>query len=802
MYTEHPKEIKVNRFYFVRHKNNLRPRVFHALKVHNDDVIGIVNFKKEERVKKSELLRFDVSSRLFRFMMRMSTFRNDTNIRKALQKMKMDEYKRHGRDGESREVYGGSRDRESGGAGKKEHAGDKDGESSRDERSRDEDEEGNSTSAAGRNHSNTNLNGNHYPTGKNNEMVKSSRKTIECMNNTEIDSFLLSKDINCFLKSERRINTFDRDMTEQEFEKAYKEYVLMDDKFIPDSEKNSANIIVPGTKEINMYSLYRIVSENGGMENVTNEQKWKSLFYGAMRKTNVSYTVRTFYKKFLYEFEQYRRARHYVNCECTGMCECNDFVDCMGAEHGNKDKPDFAYKFKIREIVKLATSKERYYGHVKLRRNRGLNQYYVQFMGWCKEHSEWYCEDVLSKCEQKREGYVVRKPSRSSKTNNLVNDPLIREKHSHTRTEGEFERDERKYGEMMYDEGHRVYGGEGRYDKSYEDRKYEKPYEDRKYEKQYEDRKYDKQYEDRKYDKQYEDRKYSPSYVDRTNTDTYIPNKYFLSSIDKKVIEMRNTIQRNLERNQIEVNNLESDIKNKLERDIRNCVQKGMENEMRVMKGGMLGEFKVKKDVGGALRHRKSSEEEGMKYVDDAVKRSGGDEIRSGEEGRAKYVEDAMWRNGEESRVKYVDEEHAVKHGDEDRMKYGDEYIRRNTEYGTDTDRSEAQHENKDEFVALSACDSEALSVIACAAHKRSDIDFYEHHPTGDRPSAVAKSQRNLGVLFDHEVMKYVQTERTRMVVKGSDREVLKKYYGVHGDECVININNYMVVGYFTELKE
>lgn len=339
-YSEYPEKIQPNCFYFLRQKDNLRPRVFYSLRILNDEVVGIINFKKEESVKKSELLRFDIKSRLFMFMMRMNTFRNDSNIRKALQK-------------------------------------------------------------------------------------------IASTSNTTY-----------LIRSNKIKNTFDCNISQESFEEAYKTFVLMDKKFVPDSEKNSSNIIVPGTKEINMFNLYQIISKNGGMENVTNEQKWKSLFYSAMRKTNVSYTVRTFYKKFLYEFEQYRRAGT-VSCSCREPCDCDDYVDCIGKvqESGASRRLEFNYKFMIGEIVKLLTAKEQYYGHVKLRRNRGLNQYYLQFMGWCKEHSEWYCEDVLSKCEQNKDGYVMRRPSRSSKTNNLINDPLIREKHCHIKNSCESNND-------------------------------------------------------------------------------------------------------------------------------------------------------------------------------------------------------------------------------------------------------------------------------------------------------------------------------------------------------------------------
>lgn len=75
-------------FIFYVKKNNLRPRVFKVNKIDEDGVIGHINFKDEEKVKKNELIELKLNNRLLNFMMKLSTFWNYPNIRKAIQKLK------------------------------------------------------------------------------------------------------------------------------------------------------------------------------------------------------------------------------------------------------------------------------------------------------------------------------------------------------------------------------------------------------------------------------------------------------------------------------------------------------------------------------------------------------------------------------------------------------------------------------------------------------------------------------------------------------------------------------------------
>lgn len=208
------------------------------------------------------------------------------------------------------------------------------------------------------------------------------------------------------LKEEEPLVTTDADIDEETFYREYRNYTKSEGQFCDELMPTIKEVIVTGTMDLNVYQLYKKVCENGGMERITNDQKWKSLFYSTMSKTNVSYTIRTFYKRFLYEFEIMRR--------------------------GVTDRTNYNYKFNIRDRIFIDVNSVTYYGTVKLRRNRGLNQYYIQFFLWSRENSEWFSEDVLKRYP----GFFtvknhIKRKTRSSKANNLIDDPLTREKHSH-----------------------------------------------------------------------------------------------------------------------------------------------------------------------------------------------------------------------------------------------------------------------------------------------------------------------------------------------------------------------------------
>ena len=56
-----------------------------------------------------------------------------------------------------------------------------------------------------------------------------------------------------------------------------------------------------GQKDLNLFKLYKLVKENGGMEKVTQELKWRSLYLqmGMPSMTNASYAIKQAYKKWV-----------------------------------------------------------------------------------------------------------------------------------------------------------------------------------------------------------------------------------------------------------------------------------------------------------------------------------------------------------------------------------------------------------------------------------------------------------------------------------------------------------------------
>lgn len=204
------------------------------------------------------------------------------------------------------------------------------------------------------------------------------------------------------------INKFDNEIKKQLFYELYQIYFDDEKGYFYKVTDSPENLRVKGANDLDLHRLYVIVCKNGGMENVTEDQKWKSIFYETLSTTNVSYKIRTFYKKYLYEFEFKRRFE------------------------ANENKNKLLFKYKRKDKVYFIANGKKYYGTIKLRRNNGLNQYYIQMYNWSKEYNEWFSEDILFiyKGEFNISHFNKRK-TRSSKGNNLIEDPLTREKHRH-----------------------------------------------------------------------------------------------------------------------------------------------------------------------------------------------------------------------------------------------------------------------------------------------------------------------------------------------------------------------------------
>ncbi|KCZ81303.1 hypothetical protein H312_01299 [Anncaliia algerae PRA339] len=160
----------------------------------------------------------------------------------------------------------------------------------------------------------------------------------------------------------------DKEISEEEFKstflafhkksKIYNEYVEI-------LQRN-----VPGTASLSVVDLYRIICKFGGMNNVINLQLWKKLFYEQMPKTNVSFALRNFYKKYLYQYELFRRE-----------FEDSDY--------------EFNYKFNKKDHVIFKGSGAKFCGKIVARRNRGLNIYYISICNLKNECSEWFAEDII-----------------------------------------------------------------------------------------------------------------------------------------------------------------------------------------------------------------------------------------------------------------------------------------------------------------------------------------------------------------------------------------------------------------------
>lgn len=55
-------------------------------------------------------------------------------------------------------------------------------------------------------------------------------------------------------------------------------------------------------QELDLFKLYRLVRDNGGMERVTQEFKWRSLYLqlGLPPATNSSHMIKQAYKRYVY----------------------------------------------------------------------------------------------------------------------------------------------------------------------------------------------------------------------------------------------------------------------------------------------------------------------------------------------------------------------------------------------------------------------------------------------------------------------------------------------------------------------
>ncbi|PJF20013.1 ARID/BRIGHT DNA-binding domain-containing protein [Paramicrosporidium saccamoebae] len=166
-----------------------------------------------------------------------------------------------------------------------------------------------------------------------------------------------------------------------------------------------------GYQELDLHLLYQIVIGRGGMDEVTKKQEWKTVYQELgipTMSTSASYNTRTNYKKHLYLYE-------------LEHCDFNERRP-MGMEP----------KYGVGEYVRIVSSNYEgqvfYAKVVKCRWRNAKNVYYVHYNGWSNSHDEWMPEPVLSKLLPTEVGNPEKlfnpQPTRSSKSNHIIGDPL------------------------------------------------------------------------------------------------------------------------------------------------------------------------------------------------------------------------------------------------------------------------------------------------------------------------------------------------------------------------------------------
>jgi len=168
-----------------------------------------------------------------------------------------------------------------------------------------------------------------------------------------------------------------------------------------------------GYQELDLFVLYTLVIQRGGMDEVTRKQEWKLVYQDLgipTMSTSASYNTRTNYKKYLYLYE----------------LEHCDFSD------RNRPK-DAAPKYQVGEHIRIVSSVfegQVFYAKIlKYRYKDSKNQYYVHYNGWNSSHDEWMREDVVDPLlpSETRNPEMLPNPapSRSSKSNHLILDANV-----------------------------------------------------------------------------------------------------------------------------------------------------------------------------------------------------------------------------------------------------------------------------------------------------------------------------------------------------------------------------------------
>lgn len=194
-------------------------------------------------------------------------------------------------------------------------------------------------------------------------------------------------------------------MTPAQFKQSL--YAFMEKRGMPITKVPSL-----GYQELDLLKLYKSVIKRGGMDAVSRNQEWKSVYQELeipTMSTSASYNTRTNYKKYLYLYEL-------------------EHCDFEKGEEGERKRaePAFEVNDHIRIVSEVWDGQVFYAKIIKYRYNGedGQYEYYVHYNGWGTSHDEWMPETVISALTEEEaedpEALCNPAPSRSSKSNRII----------------------------------------------------------------------------------------------------------------------------------------------------------------------------------------------------------------------------------------------------------------------------------------------------------------------------------------------------------------------------------------------
>lgn len=167
-----------------------------------------------------------------------------------------------------------------------------------------------------------------------------------------------------------------------------------------------------GYQELDIYLLYNLVQERGGMDEVTRKQEWKLVYQDLgipTMSTSASYNTRTNYKKYLYLYELDNAPQEQIE---ESLFKIGDYVRIVS--------DNMEGKVFYASVLRMKRS-ENATGNAG---GGGGIVYYIHYNGWSSSHDEWMPEEVLENLledEMVRPEYLSNPPpNRSSKSNYII----------------------------------------------------------------------------------------------------------------------------------------------------------------------------------------------------------------------------------------------------------------------------------------------------------------------------------------------------------------------------------------------